>query len=180
MVRGAGDGVGGDRVRLCSIAGCDQPHDARGYCRRHYKKLIRYGIPDAPDQLAPDGAGWVSRGRRWFTVDGKKKLQSHIVAERALGKPLPKEAIVHHVDENPMNDSPCNLVICQSRKYHHLLHMRLDALKATGHAHWRKCPFCCAYDDPQFMREEMTSYSPRFVHSACRAAAQKRRRNHAI
>lgn len=27
--------------RLCSVDGCENPHDARGYCAKHYEKLIR-------------------------------------------------------------------------------------------------------------------------------------------
>jgi len=51
-------------------------------------------------------------------------LRSRITAERALGKPLPPGAQVHHVDGDKRNDAPGNLVICQDQKYHHLLHVR--------------------------------------------------------
>lgn len=29
--------------RTCSIDGCDRPHHARGWCRLHWKRWIRYG-----------------------------------------------------------------------------------------------------------------------------------------
>jgi hypothetical protein len=50
------------------------------------------------------------------------------LAETALGKPLPKAAEVHHVDENRLNNDPSNLVICPNREYHMLLHRRQKAM----------------------------------------------------
>ena len=65
---------------------------------------------------------------------------AHIpICEKALGKSLPVGAEVHHIDENKANNSHNNLVICESRAYHRLLHRRMRALKACGHANWRKC-----------------------------------------
>ena len=82
----------------------------------------------------------------------KRYLREHIViAEKILGKPLPLGAEIHHVDENRSNNTPSNLVICQSKAYHKLLHYRMRALKACGHAHWVKCEYCGIYDDPRNM-----------------------------
>lgn len=33
-------------TRVCSIAGCDSPHDARGWCNRHYTRWLRRGTTD--------------------------------------------------------------------------------------------------------------------------------------
>jgi hypothetical protein len=73
---------------------------------------------------------------------------SILVAEKSLGEYLPKNAVVHHVDNNPKNNNPDNLVVCENHKYHMLLHQRQRALEACGHAGWRKCKFCKEYDDP--------------------------------
>lgn len=51
-------------------------------------------------------------------------------AERALGKPLPKGAVVHHADGSKAVDAP--LVICQDHAYHMLLHHRLRVKQAGG------------------------------------------------
>ena len=69
-----------------------------------------------------------------------------VIAERVLGKPLPPGAEVHHHGER--NDNT-QIVICQDRAYHFLLHQRMRALKACGHASWRKCVFCTQYDKPE-------------------------------
>lgn len=49
------------------------------------------------------------------------------VAERALGKPLPAGAEIHHVNGDPKDNRPANLVICQDAAYHDLLHARARA-----------------------------------------------------
>jgi hypothetical protein len=72
-----------------------------------------------------------------------------LVAEKALGKFLPPGAVPHHHDGNRSNNSPSNLVICQDNSYHHLIHHRQRAYEACGHASWRKCKWCCEYDDPR-------------------------------
>lgn len=91
------------------------------------------------------------------------------VAERALGKPLPQRAIVHHVDENPSNNHPTNLVVCPNDAYHLLLHQRMRAIAACGDPSWRKCCRCGRYDDPANLKlpDGQQPY-----HQACNAAHQ--------
>jgi len=55
-----------------------------------------------------------------------------LVAEAALGKPLPKGAVIHHVDGDGRNNAPSNLVICQDHRYHMLLHQRLRVKRLGG------------------------------------------------
>ncbi len=50
---------------------------------------------------------------------------ARIVAQRALGHPLPPEAVVHHVNGVNTDNRRQNLVICQDREYHRLLHHRM-------------------------------------------------------
>lgn len=55
-----------------------------------------------------------------------------LVAEKALGRPIPKGVEVHHVDENRSNNTNANLVICNDKVYHKLLHIRKKVFEAGG------------------------------------------------
>ena len=67
------------------------------------------------------------------------------IAERAPGHPLPRGAVVHHVDENKQNNANANLVICQDHAYHMLLHARMRVVKAGGNPNTERwCAGCRA------------------------------------
>src|SRR6185369_16668396 len=82
----------------------------------------------------------------YHLVGPKAKLQHVLIAETALGKPLPFGAEVHHVNENKLDNRNENLVICQDTEYHSLLHVRKRALIHSGSANNRKCSYCKLWD----------------------------------
>src|SRR2546425_2225782 len=80
---------------------------------------------------------YITKGRRVVTAlysprSKGGELNARVVAERAVGHALPRTVIVHHHDENTLNDRNDNLVICEDRAYHLLIHMRMRVLKAGG------------------------------------------------
>ena len=69
------------------------------------------------------------KGYKEITVSPGNSKRLHVaLAEKALGKPLPKGAQVHHM--NGTKEGP--IVICQDAAYHKLLHVRMRALAACG------------------------------------------------
>ncbi len=61
---------------------------------------------------------------RFYRGEGKGR-NHRMIAERALGRPLPKGAEVHHWNMDKTNNRNLNLVICQDTAYHNLLHARM-------------------------------------------------------
>ena len=95
--------------------------------------------------MRPDGAVYLGAG-------GRRVFLHVAIAEAALGKPLPKGAVVHHANRNPSDNRRENLVICPNQAYHLLIHQRMRAMEACGHADWRKCKYCKRYDAPENVR----------------------------
>lgn len=108
--------------------------------------------------------------------DGKTELVHRIVVEDILGRRLPKDAVVHHINEDRADNRPQNLVVCENDAYHKLLHRRMRALAATGDANKRQCAYCREWDD----REAMTDWTAsrnRSYHKSCAANYQYVRRH---
>ena len=135
-------------MKTCIVEGCDGKHKARGLCSRHYDTWNHSGDP-LVRQRRERGTGTLNHyGYHVSFIDGASKLTHTLVAETALGKPLPVGACVHHVNEIKIDNNNTNLVICPNDAYHKLLHRRMRALDACGNANWMKCVRCHQYDDP--------------------------------
>lgn len=79
------------------------------------------------------------------------RLEHLLVAERALGRALPAGAVVHHVNGEPSDNRPQNLVICEDQAYHLLLHRRTRSLAAAGRPDLRRCRYCGEHDSLDHM-----------------------------
>lgn len=108
-------------------------------------------------------------------ADKRGYVLEHVrLAELALGRPLPKGAEIHHFDENPANNAPGNLVLCENRKYHALLHKRKRALDACGNASALRCYFCHGYDN---QTDIYTTSQNKTRHRSCERAWQRARKS---
>ncbi len=132
----------------CAIPGCSNRSHGHGLCLKHYGRIHRNGDP-LKLVRNPMGGGGLDADGYWVTHKKGVRMPQHIqIAEKALGKQLPKDAQVHHVNEKRLDNVQSNLVICQNNAYHRLLHRRMGAIKAGMPARFRKCGYCHSYDDP--------------------------------
>jgi hypothetical protein len=159
----------------CSVEGCIGKGPFRhGLCSMHSQRVDRFGEIGQVERLRREpGTGTISNGYIIIYKSGVDKGEHVRIAERALGHELPPAAVVHHIDENPSNNDPSNLVVCPDQGYHMLIHQRMNALKACGNVNWRKCWICKTYDDLENLRKRGTSH----IHLKCEAkyCLEKRR-----
>lgn len=128
-------------VKLCAC-GCGTPTPIATQTRR-----AKGHVKGEPVRFV---AGHEARTRKvrdgWYKQmvhQGQMRLEHSVIAERALGKPMPVKAEVHHVDGNKHNNAPSNLVICQDHAYHLLLHARTRIVRAGGNPNTeRLCGSC--------------------------------------
>lgn len=125
-------------------------------------------------QLSTNGPKARGDGYVGHNVDGKTKLEHVLVAERALGKPLPAGAQVHHWDRDRSNNTPSNLVICPDQSYHRLIHRRMAAMEACGNPNWIPCRLCKKHDDPANLYMSPNKYHA--YHRKCSADYAKAHR----
>lgn len=166
-------------MTACLVTGCGRAVLCRGVCKRHYEKLRRFGDPNAGETrqqpYRSPGTGTVSPTGHIFVQQGAAKKGVHVMlAERALGRPLPPGAEVHHLNDDPGDNRPENLVICPSTAYHQLIHMRARALAACGNANWRRCYICKQHDAPERLLIAVGRTETR--HRACATAKSRKYR----
>jgi hypothetical protein len=103
------------------------------YCHNHHRKYA--------GKTHPRWNGGKTRIRGYVAIfkpehpraiKGRYVYEQILIAEKALGKPLPKGALVHHVNENPLDNRNENLVICEGTSYHQFLHLRAKKLKTVS------------------------------------------------
>lgn len=124
-------------------------------------------------RLKADGYRLVYR-REHPLADMKGYVREHrLVAQEALGRPLPRTAVLHHINGVRDDNRNSNLVICENNSYHRLLHGRIAAKAACGHAYWVMCYHC-----KEWGPEESMYVHPRRIykyHQSCRNVWQNAR-----
>lgn len=153
-----------------------RPDKARGYVVGTPRRYLNHHCPRArgprPTSRHANELGYVLVACSGHSrADRAGYVREHLlIAERVLGRPLPRDVEVHHVDMDPGNNANRNLVICQDHGYHGLLHQRQHALDACGDANAMLCQFCQNYDRPgnMIVRSRARRRNGRFAfHAEC-------------
>jgi hypothetical protein len=66
------------------------------------------------------GRGWIEGGYRYIYVDGVKIAEHRHIVEQREGRKLASNEVVHHIDGNPFNNDPDNLVVLSPAEHQRL------------------------------------------------------------
>lgn len=155
-------------VRLCEC-GCGRALPTRAQSRIRF--VLGHHCRGARHYRWQEGRSVNRDG--YVEFRGEKRISEHRqIVEHALGHRLPPGAEVHHFNGVPGDNRRGNLVACQDRAYHMLLHQRQRALEATGNARAVRCYICKTYDDSS--RIYVYPGRPGGFHPECLRANRKR------
>ena len=155
------------RIFFCAEDGCSEPlFYGRTKCHAHsriWSRNRKTGHAAHGARIQKAKGSYVY----WSYYGFPLILEHVVVAEQAAGIPLSHPVEIHHWNEDRSDNRNENLVICQNRAYHHLLHIRSRAYDACGNANWRHCTICKKYDDPVNMKLSYQYTTEAYRHLSC-------------
>ena len=116
---------------------CSKPCSmkANNLKQRAYKQQWYLNSVGRPELIVRTSKGrWIHKdtGYVMIKVKGELVYEHRALAEKALGKALPKGAMVHHTGARDDNHGFFKLVICPNQEYHMLLHKRMEELSGQN------------------------------------------------
>jgi hypothetical protein len=117
----------------CLVEECTQQTSSKhGLCTKHYKQRWYLNSVGRTEKIIRTSVErWIHKVSGYVMIKPKGYLEyeHRVLAEKALGKPLPKGAVVHHMYGPADNHGEFKLIICPDQEYHMLLHKRMEELK---------------------------------------------------
>ena len=124
-------------MKLCSIEGCGRPHQARGWCNKHYRRWLNHDDPNKVLRIVHSGT---NRERFWAKVDcrtpnecwewqaarrrggyGVFKLAGHLQTAHRVSwilnvGPIPPGKLIVHLCNNPPCVNPAHLRVATQKQ----------------------------------------------------------------
>ncbi len=124
------------KERYLAGESCGQIAETFGIPSERIRRRLRaYGVPRrSAAESVPRG----KRNRFYKNGEGKREIlhyyrrQAYEVAAICLGQPVPQGWIIHHLNENPEDNQPENLVLFQNQGDHSAHHTQLRVLQRKG------------------------------------------------
>lgn len=122
---------------ICCIEDCSEPVWSAGLCHFHDgRKRTGRSLYAAKDYRSLFKVGWIHKGYRWITLDdGSEVMEHRNLMEEYIGRKLLYNEVVHHKDEDKLNNDIDNLEI-QDRDKHTSNHRK----------HQQPCRICGRLD----------------------------------
>lgn len=103
--------------------------------RKYCTKLCYHKYNRGNKHVNWAGGEWFEKSKGYMQRSDEKggRRPEHIlIAEKAMGKKLPKGYVVHHINGDKTDNRNKNLLVC-SKAYHTALHHRMSLLYAKEH-----------------------------------------------
>lgn len=137
---------------LLYLSPCRVREDKRRFCDMTCREFWRTAFQVGENAAHFTGGVTVSHGRMWVLAPGHPYAnrrgyisRARRVCEQLLGRYLAPIEVVHHLDENPLNDSPENLVVCPDQETHMRLYHSLGGRWSMLH---ESCVCCGTTERP--------------------------------
>ncbi len=103
---------------ICCANNCSKKAIAKKMCGVHYMRNKRHGNPNIQINASP-GAGTIDCfGYRVFCVGNKKIREHRLVMEKHLGRKLNKNEVIHHINEDRLDNRIENLLVVKENWRH--------------------------------------------------------------
>lgn len=105
-------------MKQCQIQNCNNKYLAKGYCRKHYTRNLRYGDPNITLlKMSSKGNGTIKvSGYRQFKINGKAFLEHRMIMEKYLGRKLTKYENIHHINGDRLDNRLENLELWNTQQ----------------------------------------------------------------